>query len=157
VRRLAAFLAVLAALAASATPASAVTPKTSLTTVEDQVMCTSCHEPLALAQSPQALSERAYIRMLIARGDTEQQILKELVAQYGQDVLALPPRRGFNLVIYILPPFALLAAVLGLAWSLPKWRRRAREADSSGISSGGRALDPADARRLDEDLAQFGH
>jgi cytochrome c-type biogenesis protein CcmH len=159
VRPGAAATAAVLAILASASPALAATPKTSLTAVEDQVMCTSCHEPLALAQSPQAISERDYIRMLIARGDSEHQILDELVAQYGTAVLALPPRHGFNLLVYVLPPAAVLLAALGLGWSLPKWRRRARDAQAAATAhgdGGSQALDPADARRLDEDLAQFG-
>ena len=39
-------------------------------------MCTACHEPLAVAQSLEADSERAYIRGLIAQGQTKSQILK---------------------------------------------------------------------------------
>ena len=48
-------------------PAVAAVPRTSLTDVEADVMCVSCREPLALAQSPQAIAERAFIRGSIAR------------------------------------------------------------------------------------------
>ncbi len=51
-------------------------------------MCVACHESLAVAQSPEAFSERAYIRRLIAQGLTEKQIENQLVAQYGPSVLA---------------------------------------------------------------------
>ena len=56
---------------ASAPPARAAAttqPRASLTDIENDVMCVACHEPLAVAQSPQADSERAYIRRLIAQG-----------------------------------------------------------------------------------------
>ncbi len=43
-------------------------------------MCIECREPLEVAQSPQADSERGYIRGLIAQGETKPQILQNLVA-----------------------------------------------------------------------------
>jgi cytochrome c-type biogenesis protein CcmH/NrfF len=134
--------------------AMGVSPKVSLTAVEDQLMCTSCHEPLALSQSPQGISERAYIRMLIARGETEKQILRDMVAQYGQAVLALPKASGFNLLIYILPPAGVALAAAALAYTLPKWRRRARAAAAAHPDLASE-LAPDEAKRLDADLSLY--
>ena len=114
-------------------------------------MCIACHEPLAVAQSPEAFYERAYIRTLIAKGMTKQQIEKQLVVQYGPAILAKPPAHGFNLLIYVLPPVLLIIAVVGLAITIPKWRRRSRAAEPLPA---GPELDPDEARRLDEDLAR---
>jgi cytochrome c-type biogenesis protein CcmH len=133
--------------------ASAATARTSLTAVENDVMCVVCHESLAVAQSPQADSERAYIRMLIAQGQTKAQIERALVGQYGPTVLALPPAHGFNLAVYIVPPVLVAIGIVTLAITLPKWRRRSRAASPTPLPSGP-ALDPGDARRLDEDLAR---
>ena len=132
--------------------ATAIAPRASLTDIEQDVICVSCHEPLALAQSPQAESERNFIRVLIAQGQTKAQIEQALVAQYGPAVLGRPPAHGFNLTVYVLPPALLIAGVILLAVTLPKWRRRAREA---APLPAGPTLDPADARRLDEDLGRF--
>src|SRR5437660_1797771 len=52
----AALVATLAPSALAAAPARA-----SLTDIENDVMCVSCHESLAVAQSPQAYAERSYI------------------------------------------------------------------------------------------------
>ena len=91
-------------------------------------MCVACHEPLAVAQSPQADSERAFIRMLIEQGQTKAQIEKALVAQYGPAVLGRPPAHGFNLTVYILPPAVAARRPRALAFTLPKWRRRSTSA-----------------------------
>ncbi len=56
-------------------------PRASLTDIENEVMCVSCKEPLAVAQSPQADAERNFIRGLIARGETKPQIERALVDQ----------------------------------------------------------------------------
>jgi len=129
-------------------------PRASLTDVENDVMCTSCREPLAVAQAPQADSERSYIRGLIAQCMTKHQIEQNLVAQYGEAVLGKPPASGLNLTVYILPPAILVAGLAILAVTLPRWRRRTRAAPAPP-SKYSAALDPAEAARLEEDLSQF--
>jgi cytochrome c-type biogenesis protein CcmH/NrfF len=151
-----ALLLVALAAAGSLAPASAlaIVPRTSLTDVEADVMCVSCREPLALAQSPQAISERNYISELVRQGLTKKQIEQALVAQYGAAVLGRPPAHGFNLTVYILPPLVVLAGIAILAVYLPRWRRRARASSATPLAHGP-ALDDTDARRLDEDLARY--
>jgi cytochrome c-type biogenesis protein CcmH len=134
--------------------ATATTPRASLTDIENDVMCVSCHEPLALAQSPQAIAERNFVRALIAQGQTKPQIERALVAQYGPAVLGRPPAHGFNLTVYILPPALVIAGLATLAITLPRWRRRSRAAARTALPAGPR-LDSSDARRLDEDLARY--
>jgi cytochrome c-type biogenesis protein CcmH len=140
-----------AAYAMAATPA----PRASLTDIENDVMCVSCREPLAVAQSPQAYAERAYIRSLIAQGLTKPQIEQELVAQYGLAVLGRPPAHGFNLTVYILPPAILVGGVIVLAVVLPRWRRRTRRGDGGPAAASGPQLNPVEARRLDEELSRW--
>jgi cytochrome c-type biogenesis protein CcmH len=136
------------ALAASA-PARA-----SLTDIENDVMCTSCREPLAVAQSPQANSERDYIRGLIAQGLTKRQIEQNMVAQYGEAVLAKPPASGFNLTVYVLPPAILAAGLAILLVTLPRWRRRSRTGPDQAADPTPQ-LTPAEAARLEQELSQF--
>jgi cytochrome c-type biogenesis protein CcmH len=150
-------VAILATVAAPVASAPAATvPRASLTDIENDVMCVSCREPLAVAQSPQAEAERNFIRHLIAEGQTKAQIEQALVAQYGESVLGKPPADGFNLTVYILPPAIVLVGVVVLAFALPRWRRRARAAAGDGAEAPGPALDSADARRLDEELSRYG-
>jgi cytochrome c-type biogenesis protein CcmH len=153
VRYLARASALLIALALPTT-ATAVQIRTSLTAVEGDLMCVVCHEPLAVAQSPQADSERAYIQMLILRGETRSQIDRNMVAQYGPSVLARPPARGFALSLYILPPALVALGLLILAITLPRWRRRAA-ARASGGSAPALALSPGEAQRLDDELGRY--
>jgi cytochrome c-type biogenesis protein CcmH/NrfF len=117
-------------------------------------MCVACRTSLAVSESPEAYAERRFIQHLIDQGQTKAQIEQALVAQYGPAVLALPPAHGFNLTVYILPPALVLAGVALLAVTLPRWRRRARAAQSAGPATAPRP-DPADARRLDDELARY--
>ncbi len=89
--------------ALSPAAALAAHARASFTDIENDVMCVACHESLAVAQSPEAYSERSYIRGLIGQGLTKKQIENQLVAQYGPAVLGKPPAHGFNLVVYVRP------------------------------------------------------
>jgi cytochrome c-type biogenesis protein CcmH len=146
-------LALVLVLALSTAATALGAPRASLTDIENDVMCVSCHEPLAVAQSPQAVAERSFISALIAQGQTKAQIERALVAQYGPAVLGKPPAHGFNLTVYVLPAALLIGGIVLLAITLPKWRARARTRPATARPP--RNLNPSDARRLDEDLARF--
>jgi cytochrome c-type biogenesis protein CcmH/NrfF len=151
-RGTAALMAVLALAVLSPAPAlAAVQGRASLTDIENDVMCVACHESLAVAQSPEAYSERSYIRQLISQGLTKKEIETQLVAQYGPTVLGKPPAHGFNLVVYVVPAIIVAGGIALLALTIPRWRRRTKNARPRTTAS---PLDPADAQRLDEDLAR---
>jgi cytochrome c-type biogenesis protein CcmH len=147
-------LLVLIALAIAPAAWATPRPRASLTDIENDVMCTACREPLAVAQSPEADQEREYIRGLIAQGLTKAQIEKDLVAQYGVGVLGRPPAHGFNLTIYVLPPVIVAAGIAILAVVLPRWRRRTRAA-AGQPDHPQPPLDPAYQERLQQELSQF--
>src|SRR5262249_57195004 len=108
---------------------------TTLPDVEDEVMCTICGTALNLSNSPQADRERAYIRRLIARGQTKSEIKDALVRQYGPNVLAEPAASGFDLTAWTVPGagFILVAIALGLAVV----RRRGSGGGGAGAGAGG--------------------
>ncbi len=147
-------IAVLITLQLAAGAALAATPKTSLTQVEPDVMCVSCREPLAVAQSPQSYAERAFIRTLAAQGYSKRQIEQALVAQYGPAVLGKPPAHGFNLTVYVLPPALLVLGAGILALTLPRWRRQAAKR-RAGRAGSLEPIDPVENARLEQELARF--
>lgn len=134
--------------------AIAAPARASLMDIENDVMCVVCDEPLSVAQSPEAYQERDFIRALIAKGDTKAQIERALVANYGVAVLGKPPARGFNLTVYVLPPALVLAGVLLLAFTLPRWRRRVRERAGDETPEQAK-ISAAEQHRLDEELSHF--
>ncbi|HXN36530.1 MAG TPA: cytochrome c-type biogenesis protein CcmH [Solirubrobacteraceae bacterium] len=148
---LAASLALALAVAPVAHASSASRP--SLPTIERQVMCVTCKIPLNVAQSLQANREREFIQSLIDEGQSEAQIKRSLVAQYGPSVLGLPSTHGFDLTAYLVPLAVVLALMITLAALLPRWRRHARAQAVRGSSVV--ALSTIDAARLESDLARF--
>lgn len=157
-----ALLAALLALAPAATPALAVgaEPRASLTEIEGEVMCPVCGTLLELAESPQAQREKVFIARLIAAGRTKTQIKDALVAQYGDEVLALPKGSGFSLSAYLVPIVAFVIAVIALAIGVMRWRRAGAGRGGDGAAGDGAAARPAgpsgeDSERLDADLARY--
>ncbi len=147
--RTVALLAAAAALLAAAPPE----PKTSLPDVEDEVMCPICGTALNLSGAPQAERERAFIRRQIAAGKTKDEIKDALVAEYGERVLAEPPKSGFDLTAWLVPGAGFVLAAAALALALWRWRRAGRHGGPPRPDS--KPLDPADAERLDADLARY--
>jgi cytochrome c-type biogenesis protein CcmH/NrfF len=145
---------VVAVLLLLVAPAAAVAacPKTSLADVEDEVMCPVCGVPLGLAtEAPQANRERAFIQRKVERCKSKQEIKNELVAQFGDRVLALPPEKGFNLAAYLVPAAIVLAGI-GAVGTLAARRRRAGTAAAGAPTP---ALAGDDAARLEADLERY--
>jgi cytochrome c-type biogenesis protein CcmH len=145
--RIAAVAVALAALIAA--PAAAET-RASLPDIEDEVMCPICGTTLQLSDSPQADREKDLIRRLIDQGLTKQQIKDELVAQYGQDVLATPGDSGFDLTAWLLPIAGFVVAAGAIGAALWRWRRRARGDSPTPMAPAGER-----AERLDSDIAKY--
>jgi len=146
--RIAAALAVLAAALVAVGVASAAPNPADL---EAELVCPTCHTTLDQSDAPVARRMKQIIRQRIREGATEQQIKDELVAQFGQGVLATPPKTGFDLLAWLLPLAGLVlgaAAVGALAWT---WSRRRRDEEPGPEEP----LDPALERRLDDELARF--
>jgi cytochrome c-type biogenesis protein CcmH len=139
-------------IAALLTAGAAAAPRTSLTEIEAEVMCPVCGTLLELAESPQAQREKAFISRLVAAGRTKAQIKDALVAEYGNEVLALPRGSGFDLSAYLVPVIAFLVAAVALGFGVVRWRRAGRGPDRDPPVAG---PGPEDSRRLDADLARY--
>jgi cytochrome c-type biogenesis protein CcmH len=148
-----ALAAIVVLLLLAPTASWAACPKTSLADVEDEVMCPVCGVPLGLAtEAPQAQRERAFIQREAERCKSKQQIKDELVAQFGDRVLALPPEKGFNLAAYLVPAAIVLVGI-GAITTVALRRRRSGPPPATPASTPGLASD--DAARLEADLERY--
>jgi len=130
----------------------AACPQTSLADIEDEVMCPVCGVPLGLAtEAPQANRERAFIQREVERCKSKHEIKNELVAQFGDRVLALPPEKGFNLAAYIVPALIVVAGAAAIA-TLAIRRRRSPDGQTGTTAP---ALAGDDAARLEADLERY--
>jgi cytochrome c-type biogenesis protein CcmH/NrfF len=141
-----------ALVALALTSAGAASGGPSLAKLEGEVMCPVCGTTLDQSDSPAALQIERFIKRRIAAGDSEKQIKDALVANYGDSILASPPRHGFGLLAWWVPLGGIVLAAALLGWGIWRWSH-ARE--PAGAAATRAPLDPALDRRLDDELRRF--
>jgi cytochrome c-type biogenesis protein CcmH len=103
-------------------------------TLDDQVydiakdlMCPVCAgQTVAESNSPLAIQMRQIIRDRLRQGQTREQIIAYFVEQFGESVLARPPRRGAALLVWMWPLVAFAAGALVLRRFLRRSVKAAR-------------------------------
>jgi cytochrome c-type biogenesis protein CcmH len=90
-----------------------------------QLQCPVC-EGETVADSPSGLAAdmRSVIRTKLAAGESDQQILDEFVASYGDGILTEPPKRGISLGVWVGPVVGVTLGALLVVALLKTWRRR---------------------------------
>ena len=150
--RLIALLAAVIVLAAPALHASGQTAKPVnedvVHEVAVQLRCVVCQN-LSVADSPSEMASqmRAIIRERLAAGESPAEVQRYFVERYGEWILLAPPRRGFNLLVWLLPLAAVLAGLAVAALLIRRWTRRARTAPTSPV-----AVDAAMSERIRREL-----
>ena len=138
-------------IAAPAPADAGAEPRTDLADLEDEVMCPICGTALGLSEAPQADRQREFIRELIAEGKTKDEIKDALVAEYGDEVLAVPEAEGFDLAAWLVPLAAILLAAVAIVVGLLRWRRGNKTPPRSGYHHSSEA----EEERLSSDLARY--
>jgi cytochrome c-type biogenesis protein CcmH len=128
-----AFLAVLIALLAPCT-AFAVQPDEVLKDpvleararhLSEELRCMVCqNQSIDDSAAPLARDLRLLVRQRLEAGDTDRQVLDFLVARYGDFVLLKPPFKLDTLLLWGLPPAALIAGLIAL-FAMARQRRTA--------------------------------
>ena len=117
--------------------------------IAKNLYCPVCENiPLDACGTAACAQWRQQIADLLTEGYTEQQIYDYFVQQYGVSVLAAPPASGFNWLIYVLPPAAVLIAALILGRGLMNWKT----GSSKYSQSGKKTPKTKYSRRLEDDL-----
>jgi len=77
--------------------------------VARELYCPVCENiPLEVCPTAACMQWRALIREKLADGWDKQQIKDYFALQYGDRVLAEPPMRGLNWMVYVVPPVLIL-------------------------------------------------
>jgi cytochrome c-type biogenesis protein CcmH len=80
--------------------------------VARELYCPVCENiPLDVCPTTACAQWRDLIRQMLAQGKSKEEIKQYFVAQYGDRVLAEPPRSGLNWLAYGLPPVIFLVGV----------------------------------------------
>ena len=151
------FITLLVILTLSWTAASAqeANPETitdnQVNAVAKQLYCPVCENiPLDVCGTQACEDWRNEIRQKLADGWNDDQIKQYFVDRFGDRVLAEPPRRGLNWLLYIVPPAAFLAGVFILYRGLKSWRQM--EGEPLDNEKNQQAADNDYIARLEEEL-----
>jgi cytochrome c-type biogenesis protein CcmH len=126
--------------------------------VASQLMCPVC-EGQSVQDSASGLAKdmRTLIRQRVDAGESDQQILNEFVASYGDGILTEPPKRGISLGVWFGPIVGLVLGAALLAGVLTAWRRRGDQTPQpSPATATATALDPAVADELSRFRQELG-
>ncbi len=121
--------------------------------ISKQLYCPVCESiPLDACGTQACIQWRDTIREKLSAGWSEEEIKQYFSNQYGVRVLAEPPIKGFNKLLWYLPPFSLLIGSLLVIRLLAKTRTNLNTLDS-GISN----IDNADryVDRIENELKQW--
>jgi cytochrome c-type biogenesis protein CcmH len=147
-------------------PASAQDPTPRLPTddqvnaIAKQMYCPVCENtPLDVCPTQACAEWRELIRDKLALGWSETEIKRYFVEQFGDRVLASPPARGLNWLVYVIPPLAFLAGVYILYRAFRLWKQPAPGAASVATPSAA-PQPPAEAgdeymKRMEEELRKL--
>jgi len=92
------------------------------------IMCPVCPgESIDQSQNQLSAQMRAIVSEQVRGGRSDDQIKAFFVERYSQSVLLEPPQKGFSLLVWLLPPAGVVAAVVLLVLALRVMRRSANE------------------------------
>jgi cytochrome c-type biogenesis protein CcmH len=77
----------------------------------------------------------------IAKGLTDEQVLKAMIVQYGPLAYVEPPKSGFGLVAWLMPILYLLGGLALVVIVMKRWRKR-RVAVAAAPGAGGVHVSP---------------
>ena len=107
--------------------------------LSQELRCMVCqNQSIDDSEAPLAHDLRVLVRDRLTAGDSDRQVLDYLVARYGEFVLLKPPFALRTLLLWGLPPLALIAGMVGLVAAL---RRRQSVTEPAPLSA-------AERRRL---------
>ena len=96
-----------------------------------ELRCAVCrNENIDSSNAGIARDLRLLVRERLVAGDTDEQVMAQIVGRYGEYVLLKPTKTGANLILWIFGPLSL---VVGLILSV-SFLRRSRSVTPAGLS-----------------------
>ena len=135
--------------AAAPPPAAAPVDEQTVHEVGSQLRCVVC-QSVSVADSPSETANqmRGLIRERLAAGDSPEQVRAYFVDKYGDWILLAPPKRGFTLLVWLVPFVGLGIGLVLVAVAVRRWSRPPRAAAPS-------QLDPALRERIRRELSEM--
>ena len=117
--------------------------------LSNELRCPTC-QGLSVKDSEAGFSNsiKDKIHELMKLGKTDKEIKEYFIERYGEWILRSPPKKGFNLVLWILPGAGI---GIGLLWVMILSKRWVTKPQHEELAQ----LTPEEERKLKEDLERF--
>ena len=132
---------------------------TTVKEVEGHIMCMckdKCGKVLANCTCDTSHQYRMDISLKLKEGLTKEQVIQTYVDRYGEKVLSAPTKKGFNLVAWIAPFFAIMVGGFGIRHVISKWvSMRKKEKQNESILEKEHPKNEKYSDQLDKELKKF--
>jgi cytochrome c-type biogenesis protein CcmH len=123
--------------------------------VAKDLFCPVCEStPLDVCPTQACADWRELIRTQLSEGKTKEDIFDYFARQYGDGVLARPPRRGFNLIVWVFPAAAVVVGGLFFGFYLRNLRKEG-DGDPGVKTAVSFPAAPAKPASMDDYIAQI--
>lgn len=125
--------------------------------IQASLICPACLDDrmtVAACNDSTAEQARQDIQQKLAAGQTKEQIIAGYVAQYGEIILAIPPKKGFNLLAWVMPVVATIGGTVLVYFAVAGWAKN-HSGRKPAVGLNGPAVDSADEERLKEEIRKY--
>lgn len=117
--------------------------------IAHDMYCPICENvPLDVCATEACAQWREQIRQYLAQGWSEREIKEHFANQYGWNVLAVPPKSGFNWFFHIIPPVIAFGGVAIVIYMV----RKAKTNTPTGVYNTSHAIDKDIMKMVEKDI-----
>ena len=118
------------------------------------LMCPVCQgQSVGESNSNLAQDMRGIIRKQLEEGKTKEEILAYFVSSYGESILAAPPPKGFNWLLWLLPGAGIIIGVIAVTMFL--FRSQKNENNDGNAGGNAQSSDSNEyIKRIEEELKE---
>ncbi|MCL4439835.1 MAG: cytochrome c-type biogenesis protein CcmH [Firmicutes bacterium] len=124
--------------------------------ITESLICPAClDDRMTVASCGDSTAEQAKedIKAKLAAGQTKDQILAGYVAKYGDIILTVPSKSGFNIMAWVIPPLATIAGTLLVYFVVTRWARNHQ--GRQRFRGDSMVLDEVDENRIQEEIRKY--
>jgi cytochrome c-type biogenesis protein CcmH len=93
--------------------------------IYDLIMCPLCAgQTIAQSNNETSSQMRDLVLKKLRQGESQEEILQYFESRYGERILAKPNKKGFNLILWVLPFVCVALAAIAIYFLIRRWSAR---------------------------------
>ena len=121
--------------------------------IYDLIMCPLCAgQTIAQSNNETSRQMRDLVLKKLRQGESKEEILQYFESRYGERIMAKPNKKGFNLILWVLPFVLVASAAILIYFLIRRWSSRAQTAPAANFDEDQLS---EYQERLEKELKQF--